>query len=390
MTLIRTSALALAFATGSAFALIPQVSQAQVFVDIRVRVAPPPLPVYVQPPLPGPDYIWTPGYWAWDGDYRDYFWVPGTWVLAPRPGYLWTPSYWGWDEGVYVFHGGYWGPHIGYYGGVNYGFGYTGFGFEGGYWNGPHFFYNRAVNNVTNVNITNVYNKTVIVNRTTVTNVSYSGGPGGVVARPTQEQMAAEHESHIQATPMQAQHMQAAQSNRALFASANHGAPPVAASVRPAQFSGTGVVRAERAPAAPAGSVGIPGPMGRAPAARPGPRNLNTAQPAYLGAPERPPVGTAPGRAPVNDGQAGATPGYPRGAGQPPRQTFDNRPQGGAYPDRRPGPGGFGDPRAAAPRMAPPPRAPQPRPAAAPRPAPPPRPHPEPHGEPKGEPRREG
>ena len=79
---------------------------------------------------------------------------------------------------------GYWGPHIGFYGGVNYGYGYTGTGYEGGYWNNGAFFYNRSVNNVTNVtNITNVYNKTVI-NNVTVNNVSYNGGQGGT-NRPT-------------------------------------------------------------------------------------------------------------------------------------------------------------------------------------------------------------
>jgi len=35
-------------------------------ISIRVGFAPPELPVYEQPPCPGDDYIWTPGYWAWD------------------------------------------------------------------------------------------------------------------------------------------------------------------------------------------------------------------------------------------------------------------------------------------------------------------------------------
>ncbi|HEY8964910.1 MAG TPA: hypothetical protein VIM58_00600, partial [Candidatus Methylacidiphilales bacterium] len=101
---------------------------AQFDVSITVGTPPPPLPVYDQPPVPGPEYIWTPGYWAWDPGLNDYYWVPGTWVLAPEVGYLWTPPWWEWNGGVYVFHGGYWGPHVGFYGGVNYGFGYTGVG----------------------------------------------------------------------------------------------------------------------------------------------------------------------------------------------------------------------------------------------------------------------
>jgi hypothetical protein len=38
--------------------------------------------------------------------------VPGTWVRAPQVGFLRTPAYWGFVDGVYVFHAGYWGPHI--------------------------------------------------------------------------------------------------------------------------------------------------------------------------------------------------------------------------------------------------------------------------------------
>jgi hypothetical protein len=162
------------------FALVTLAMPASSFAQfsVSITVAPPALPVYVQPVVPGPGYIWTPGYWAWSPYYGDYYWVPGTWVLAPRVGVLWTPGYWGWGGNAFRWNEGYWGPHIGFYGGVNYGFGYTGSGYEGGYWNHGAFFYNRSVNNVSNVtNITNVYNKTV-VNNVTVNNVSYSGGRG--------------------------------------------------------------------------------------------------------------------------------------------------------------------------------------------------------------------
>ncbi len=36
-------------------------------VGVSVTIAPPELPVYEQPLCPGDGYIWTPGYWAWDG-----------------------------------------------------------------------------------------------------------------------------------------------------------------------------------------------------------------------------------------------------------------------------------------------------------------------------------
>jgi hypothetical protein len=103
-------------------------SFAQIGIGISVGFAPPPIPVYEQPICPGYGYIWTPGYWAWDADGDDYYWVPGTWVEAPEVGFLWTPGYWGWGDGGYFFHGGYWGPHVGWYGGINYGFGYFGHG----------------------------------------------------------------------------------------------------------------------------------------------------------------------------------------------------------------------------------------------------------------------
>ena len=50
-----------------AFALVtlavPSPSFAQ--FGILISIAPPMLPVYEQPVIPGAGYIWTPGYWAW-------------------------------------------------------------------------------------------------------------------------------------------------------------------------------------------------------------------------------------------------------------------------------------------------------------------------------------
>src|SRR5882672_11256170 len=219
-------------------------SAAQIGVGISVRIGPPPLPIYAQPICPGPGYLWTPGYWAWSDD-DGYYWVPGTWVVAPEVGYLWTPGYWGWNDGFYLWNAGYWGPHIGFYGGINYGFGYFGEGFAGGEWRGGHFFYNRSVTNVNVTNVTNVYNKTVIVNNNT--HVAFNGGQGGVAARATAQQEAFAHESHRAPVAAQIQHQQAASQNRALFARENHGRPPVAATARPADFKGRGVIAAKAA-----------------------------------------------------------------------------------------------------------------------------------------------
>ncbi len=213
----------------AALAVFPVKSHAGIYVNISI--APPGIPVYEQPVAPGPDYIWTPGYWQWDPEVGDYFWVPGTWVVAPQVGYLWTPGYWAFDSGFYGWHGGYWGPHIGYYGGVNYGCGYFGRGYEGGYWNGQHFFYNTAISrvNVVNVHNTYVHNVTVVNNMRT----SYVGG-NGLQSRPTGGEQAALREQHVTATAQQQQHMNFARQDRSQFAQQNHGAPPAAALVRPA------------------------------------------------------------------------------------------------------------------------------------------------------------
>jgi hypothetical protein len=127
---------------------LPVMSMAQGGINISVNSAPPELPVYEQPPIPAVGYLWTPGYWAWGDDIQDYYWVPGTWVLVPQPGFLWTPGYWGSNGGAFVWNQGYWGTQVGFYGGVNYGYGYGGSGFEGGYWQGGQMFYNRSVVNV--------------------------------------------------------------------------------------------------------------------------------------------------------------------------------------------------------------------------------------------------
>ena len=215
-------------------------------VALTAPEPPPPLPDYEQPPCPDEGYIWTPGYWHWSP--AGYYWVPGTWVQPPAVGLLWTPGYWGFVGGVYGWHGGYWGPHVGYYGGVNYGFGYVGVGFVGGRWEGNRFAYNTAVNNVNTTVIHNTYNTTV-VNNITVNKVSYNGGPGGVGVQPTAQERAYEHESHVPPTAVQTTHVQQASSNPALFAKANGGHPAIAATARPAVFSGPGVISAHGAAA---------------------------------------------------------------------------------------------------------------------------------------------
>jgi hypothetical protein len=258
----------------------PIAAHAQSDLVVSVQIAPPVLPVYLQPPLPEPGYIWTPGYWAYaDGGY---FWVPGTWVEPPQVGYLWTPGYWAWLNGAYFWNAGYWGPHVGFYGGINYGYGYGGNGYQGGRWNHGTFSYNRAVNNIGSVHVASVYTAKVSVS--TRAHVSYSGGKGGIAARPAAAAQVAAHEPHAALTSAQTQHVNTARSTPVQSAAHNHGVPPIAATSRPSQFTGPGVVAA-RAPAPP---------RPRAAAARPAPAAAHP-EPAAHAAPaashDAPPAG---------------------------------------------------------------------------------------------------
>jgi hypothetical protein len=205
---------------------------AQITVVV-VTFAPPVLPVYVQPVCPGEGYIWTPGYWAWADD--GYYWVPGTWVLVPEPGLFWTPGYWAWNGSGFIFYEGYWGPEVGFYGGIDYGFGYTGHGYVGGRWEGGRFFYNRSVTNVNETVVHNVYS-TTIVNNTSAPRISFNGGNGGITARPTRQEEAVVNARHLPPVAAQTEHVQAARSDQQLRASVNHGAPPIAATTKPGAF----------------------------------------------------------------------------------------------------------------------------------------------------------
>jgi hypothetical protein len=239
-------------AAGAALTAMPQKAHAGVFIGVGISVGfpPPVLPVYVQPVIPAVGYIWTPGYWAWNG--AGYYWVPGTWVLPPYYGALWTPGYWGWVGGVYTFHAGYWGPHVGFYGGVNYGYGYGGSGYVGGHWGAGGFYYNRSVNQFGGVHVTNVYNQTVI-NNTYVSRTSYNGGQGGLTARETPQEAAFARDPHVVGPiAAQQQHMEMASHNQAMLASVNHGNPSIAATSHAGVFTGAGVSAARGAAFSPA------------------------------------------------------------------------------------------------------------------------------------------
>lgn len=205
---------------------VPAPAQFSVGVGVNIGVAPPPIPVYTIPVDQDPNDMYTPGYWAWGGG--GYYWVPGVWVAAPAVGVYWTPGYWGNYGGAYRWNGGYWGPRVGFYGGINYGFGYFGAGFSGGVWAGGGFRYNTAVWPVNGRYIHNTYyNKTTINNYYNHSRVSYNGGRGGTTVHATPAERSAWASRRYTATSVQVTHARYASQDRTLYAKTNGGHPPV-------------------------------------------------------------------------------------------------------------------------------------------------------------------
>jgi len=326
----------------SAFTIAaPGPAAAQVDVGISVTVPPPALPVYAQPVVPGPGYIWIPGYWAWGGP-DGYYWVPGTWVLPPEVGLLWTPGYWAWGNGVYLWHAGYWGPRVGFYGGIVYGFGYDGIGYHGGFWQAGHFHYNTVVNNIGNVHVTYVYRRTVVTD-VHVTHVSFNGGHGGSTARPTAQQQAFAQQHHVGPTEMQRRHDDQARGDRDLRSSVNHGQPPIAATPRAAAFTDRGVIGAGRPQqhAAPHNAPHAAAPAvvtGRPPEPHPqpghAPQHVETPHHAQAQHTHAPQHGQAPPAVHPAHSPAAHAPAHPQEAprgGPPPHSEAQHAPKGGPH-----------------------------------------------------------
>jgi hypothetical protein len=86
------------FLAGSASAAV----RARLYVQVG-----PPAPVVERVVVaPGPGYVWTPGYYRWDG--RAYVWMPGRHVLPPRPHAVWVPGHWGHERRGFFWIDGHW------------------------------------------------------------------------------------------------------------------------------------------------------------------------------------------------------------------------------------------------------------------------------------------
>jgi hypothetical protein len=201
--------------------------------DVSASVAPPEMPDYQQPECPTDGYLWQPGYWGYNPRMNVYYWVPGAWVAPPNNGVVWTPPYWGYEGNIYVFHSGYWGEHVGFYGGINYGYGYGGHGFYGGEWRDNHFHYNTAVTHVNVTVVHNTYINTTVINNTTIINNNHSSfnGAGGVAAKPTQVEIEAVHEHHEMPTPEQNRNQQLARVDKNQFVAPGSNAKPASVAI---------------------------------------------------------------------------------------------------------------------------------------------------------------
>jgi hypothetical protein len=178
----------------------------QVQDDPTVSASDPPplLPTEdTQPAALADNYLWTPGYWYYDFEKSDYYWVPGAWVVPPYAGLLWTPPYWGYDGARYQWHAGYWSTSVGFYGGIDYGFGYVGSG------------YDRSRENISSVH-----------------RVSYNGGPHGVQTTPVPLELVANRERRP-ASDVQMNLARSAKKNPEQHFKVNHGRPLIVAVAKP-------------------------------------------------------------------------------------------------------------------------------------------------------------
>ena len=55
------------------------------------------------------DYVWIPGYWAWDSHQKDYIWASGCWRKPPA-GMSWMPGYWNKVPEGWQWVAGFWIP----------------------------------------------------------------------------------------------------------------------------------------------------------------------------------------------------------------------------------------------------------------------------------------
>lgn len=70
--------------------------------------SPPPAPrAEIIPPSPGPQMVWEPGYWSFNGG--SWLWIPGHYEARPQPAAQWIPGHWmQQSDGAWVWIAGFW------------------------------------------------------------------------------------------------------------------------------------------------------------------------------------------------------------------------------------------------------------------------------------------
>jgi hypothetical protein len=74
--------------------------------DVVVRVRPPHGVTERRVPMPGPGYVWIPGYQRWTGN--GFAWETGRWENPPRPHAKWVPHRWEKRGRTWVLREGHW------------------------------------------------------------------------------------------------------------------------------------------------------------------------------------------------------------------------------------------------------------------------------------------
>ena len=138
---------------------------------------------------------------------------------------------------------------MGFYGGLNYGYGYSGWGYQGGRCEQGGFWYNRAASNVRPGTARHVYgNRPAIAAR--LGRVSFNGWSAGVSARATGAERQVQAVSNSGPSAPQMAHERDALVVPAQRFSGPREGPLVAATPQPSAFSAPGVEHARRGPVA--------------------------------------------------------------------------------------------------------------------------------------------
>lgn len=74
--------------------------------EVMVTQAPPAVRIETQTVSPGPNYVWSRGYWRWNG--ATYVWVSGGWIVRPRAAAVWVDGHWLRRGSRWVWIAGHW------------------------------------------------------------------------------------------------------------------------------------------------------------------------------------------------------------------------------------------------------------------------------------------